>query len=160
MPRLEPVSISSIVEQSALLERRVPIVVQPSPDLRIAADRDQLQQLFINLFKNAAEAASDSDLQQDAPTIQVSWRASHGNAVVHIVDNGPGLANPANLFVPFYTTKPEGTGIGLTLSQQIAAAHHGSVRLSNRQDASGCLVELTLPLLDADAAAADGIASP
>ena len=148
LPRMQTVSLPVIVEQSALLERRVPIHVQPSPDLRVEADPDQLQQLLINVFKNAAEAAADPELRRETPLVNVSWHALDGNVVVRVVDNGPGLANPANLFVPFYTTKPEGTGIGLTLCQQIVAAHHGAIRLQNRDDAPGCTVELTLPLSD------------
>ncbi len=147
-PHMQPVSIAGIVEQSAMLERRVPIRIQPSPDLRVQADPDQLQQLLINVFKNAAEAVVDPELKRETPMIEVSWRALNGVLTLRVVDNGPGLANPANLFVPFYTTKPEGTGIGLTLSQQIAAAHRGGIRLQNRTDGSGCIVELTLPLLD------------
>lgn len=151
-PRMQPLSIAEVVEQSALLERRVPIHVRASPDLRVQADPDQLQQLLINVFKNAAEAAADPELRRAAPAVEVCWNVQGGNVLIQIVDNGPGLANPANLFVPFYTTKPEGTGIGLTLCQQITAAHHGSIRVSNRQHTPGCIVELTLPLLDANQA--------
>ena len=75
----------------------------------------------------------------------VSWAVMAGEVVVQICDNGPGLTNPANLFVPFYTTKPEGSGIGLVLAQQIAAAHKGSVSLANRHDGRGCRAELRLP---------------
>ncbi|GAA3766953.1 sensor histidine kinase [Terriglobus aquaticus] len=151
-PRMQTVSIAAIVERSALLERRLAIQVRPSPDLYIQADPDQIQQLLINLFKNAAEAAGDPTLEHGSPLIEVSWTALNGDVAIQIRDNGPGLANPANLFVPFYTTKPEGTGIGLTLCQQIVAAHQGSIRLRNRDDGSGCLVELSLPLLDTRAA--------
>ncbi|WP_419807053.1 sensor histidine kinase [Terriglobus sp.] len=147
-PRMQPVSIAALVEQSALMERRVPILLQPSPDVWVHADPDQLQQLLINVFKNAAEAAADPEFQHTTPRIEVSWRALNGKVAMRIADNGPGLANPANLFVPFYTTKPGGTGIGLTLCQQIAAAHNGAIRLENRSGDTGCIVELTLPLLN------------
>lgn len=150
-PRMQAVSIATTIEQSAQLERRVPVSVETSADLWVQADPDQLQQLFINLFKNAAEAATDPELRRERPIVEVSWRSLNGNVAVSILDNGPGLANPANLFVPFYTTKPDGTGVGLTLCQQIAAAHHGSIRLQNRTDTSGCIVELTLPLLESAA---------
>lgn len=147
-PQLRTVSISTAVERSALLERRVPIDVVPSPELQVKADPDQLQQLLINVLKNAAEAAADPELKRAAPQVEVSWRVHEGSALLRVTDNGPGLSNPANLFVPFYTTKPEGTGIGLTLCQQIVAAHHGSIALRNRDDGNGCLVEITLPLRD------------
>src|SRR5665213_259597 len=64
---------------------------------------------------------------------------------IGIEDNGAGLANPANLFVPFYTTKPGGTGIGLILALQIIEAHGGTLTLANRDDAPGCCAEVRLP---------------
>ena len=80
------------------------------------------------------------------PFVEIGWSADETHVTLHVTDNGPGLANPSNLFVPFYTTKPEGAGIGLTLSRQIAAAHQGSVSLRNRTDGHGCIAEVLLPL--------------
>ena len=98
------------------------------------------------LLRNAAEAAlSTEETSPTAPLVVVSWTATPTQATLHIRDNGPGLINPANLFVPFYTTKPEGSGIGLVLAQQIATAHKGSITLSNNPDAPGCTAEFRLP---------------
>ena len=145
-PEMRRVRLHDVVERSALLEQRVPISLSPSPDVELLADPDQLQQLLINVLKNAAEAAADPDLRNAAPHVSIGWRTEGVGLILHITDNGPGLANPANVFVPFYTTKPEGSGIGLALSQQIATQHGGSLQLRNRTDASGCTVELVLPL--------------
>src|SRR5260370_950677 len=65
---------------------------------------------------------------------------------VLVEDDGPGIMNPANLFVPFFTTKPDGSGIGLPLSRQIAEAHDGTLLLTNRQNATGAQAVLRLPL--------------
>jgi len=65
---------------------------------------------------------------------------------VRVVDSGPGLMNSDNAFVPFYTTKSEGTGIGLVLCRQIAEAHNGSIQLSNRTEGQGCVATVVLPL--------------
>ncbi len=115
--------------------------------MSVTADPDQLQQLVINLIRNAAEAALNTEPKgTGAPHVLVTWSAISSQVVLHIRDNGPGLMNPANLFVPFYTTKPEGSGIGLVLAQQIASAHKGSVTLYNNPDAAGCTAELRLPI--------------
>lgn len=145
-PEMRLVSLHEVVERSVLLERRVAVAIKSSPQVALLADSDQLQQLLINLLKNAAEAATDPDLHGDEPQVDVGWRVEAAAVILHITDNGPGLGNPANLFVPFYTTKPDGSGIGLTLCQQIAAQHQGSLELSDRKDARGCTVELVLPL--------------
>ena len=149
-PEMRRISLHEVVERSALLERRVAIAVKHSPQVELLADSDQLQQLLINLLKNAAEAATDPDLHNAEPEVLISWRVEASAVIVHITDNGPGLGNPANLFVPFYTTKPDGSGIGLTLCQQIAVQHHGSLDLLTRADARGCTVELVLPVSTAE----------
>jgi len=111
-------------------------------------DADHIQQALINLVRNAAEAALSPDASgEGAPQVQIGWESVGGEVVIAIFDNGPGLTNAGNLFVPFYTTKPSGTGIGLVLAQQIAQAHRGSVQLANRTDGeTGCRAELRIPL--------------
>jgi two-component system nitrogen regulation sensor histidine kinase NtrY len=159
-PRLEPVSLAAIVKQVAKLETRLAVSVTGTSDVTLLADPDQLAQALINLVRNAAEASLSPDARimgasrnghqggavQSAPCVQIGWEIGPSEAVINIVDNGPGLTNAGNLFVPFYTTKPGGTGIGLVLAQQIALAHSGSVQLVNRTDGHGCKACMRLPL--------------
>jgi signal transduction histidine kinase len=77
--------------------------------------------------------------------VQISWADVDGHVEVRIEDEGPGLAQTANLFVPFFTTKPKGSGIGLALCRQIVEAHGGRVKLHNRTDGPGCVAEVWLP---------------
>jgi signal transduction histidine kinase len=109
--------------------------------LTIQADGDQLDQLLINLLRNAVDASLET-----GGGVRVGWARNGTQLHVFIEDEGMGLPNTANLFVPFFTTKPAGTGIGLVLSRQIAEAHGGSLSLENRPDDQGCLARLNLPL--------------
>ncbi len=146
VPKLEPVPLVSLIDRVAHLETRLRITVAASDNITIRVDTDLIQQALINLVRNAAEAAMSPDtLSSDEPRVEIEWQRDGRDIVIYIRDNGPGLFNESNLFVPFYTTKPSGTGIGLVLVQQIAEAHGGSVRLSNRVDTHGCTAELRLP---------------
>ena len=109
----------------------------------VSADADQLEQLLINLVRNAVDAALEN-----SAGVEVGWdRARNGSRVeIRVEDEGPGLTNTANLFVPFFTTKPEGSGIGLVLSRQIAESHGGALTLENRTDRPGAVARLELPL--------------
>lgn len=146
-PHLEIVSLSPLIDRVAQLETRVNVKVIGGVDVMLPADSDQIQQALINLIRNAAEAALGPDTTHDGASVEIGWQSSGIDVVIAVVDNGPGLTNAGNLFVPFYTTKPNGTGIGLVLAQQIAQAHRGTVELHNRKDGrSGCRAELRLPL--------------
>jgi nitrogen fixation/metabolism regulation signal transduction histidine kinase len=147
-PKLAPVSLATMVECVARLETRVNISVTSTSDVTLMVDADQIQQALINLTRNAAEAAlSAGILAENIPNVEIAWESTGSEIIISILDNGPGLINAGNLFVPFYTTKPGGTGIGLVLAQQIAQAHKGAALLSNRTDGqSGCKAELRLPL--------------
>jgi nitrogen fixation/metabolism regulation signal transduction histidine kinase len=112
-----------------------------SPDISIQADPDQLEQAFLNLIKNAVEASAETD-----GSVKLCWKRIGDVLVLHIEDTGPGIANPDNLFVPFFSTKKGGSGIGLTLSRQIIEAHDGLLELQNREDGPGCRASVTLPL--------------
>jgi two-component system, NtrC family, nitrogen regulation sensor histidine kinase NtrY len=135
-PRKRDVRIDALVRRVAALETRVPVQLA-GPEATIAADEDQLEQLLINLVKNAADAARS--------TVSVRWMVN-GGLTLRVEDDGPGVSGTANLFVPFFTTKPAGSGIGLFLSRQIAEAHGGSLALENREGATGAVATLTLPM--------------
>jgi nitrogen fixation/metabolism regulation signal transduction histidine kinase len=140
-PSLKPVSVSEWIRRTADLEHRIKIEILAGADATIQADGDQLDQLLINLLRNAADAALET-----GGGARVGWKKAGQNLEVWIEDDGPGLANTGNLFVPFFTTKPKGTGIGLVLSRQIAEAHGGSLSLENRPSGKGCLARLRLPI--------------
>jgi signal transduction histidine kinase len=143
-PALRTISLGTIVSGVIPLETRLAVTLQPGPETLLLADPDQLQQLLINLIRNAVEAALSNP--QTPPEVTAAWSKTPTQAILQIIDTGPGLLNPSNLFVPFYTTKPEGSGIGLVLAQQIASAHKGSITLTNNDLAPGCTAELRLPV--------------
>ncbi|MBS1801128.1 MAG: ATP-binding protein [Acidobacteria bacterium] len=148
VPKLAAVELSSLVHRVVQLETRLHVVLADAEDVTVTADADQIQQALINLVRNAAEAALGPDAENAGNArVEIAWQQSQFEATVVILDNGPGLTNANNLFVPFYTTKPSGTGIGLVLAQQIAEAHGGTVELRNRADGiAGCRAELRLPI--------------
>jgi nitrogen fixation/metabolism regulation signal transduction histidine kinase len=139
-PRPAPVEVGTWIRQSATLEQRLTTQVLPGPEMTIQGDRDQLEQVIINLLRNAVDASLET-----GGAVAVSWKRHGARLEVSVEDEGPGLANTANLFVPFFTTKPGGSGIGLVLSRQIAEAHGGSLELRNREDGRGCEARLVLP---------------
>jgi nitrogen fixation/metabolism regulation signal transduction histidine kinase len=147
-PRLEPISLAPLVDRVARLETRVTVKMKAGAEIRVSVDPDQIQQALINLVRNATEAALGPDTTHDCGAcVEVEWTSTASEVVIAVTDNGPGLTNASNLFVPFYTTKPDGTGVGLVLAQQIAQAHRGSVVLRNRGEGlTGCRAELRLPL--------------
>ncbi len=140
-PRFQPVDLGACVRRVIELETRMAVRLKPGPELTIQADGDQLEQLLINLLRNAVDAALET-----AGGVEVTWRRGGGYVEVAVEDEGPGLASTANLFVPFFTTKPGGSGIGLVLSRQIAEAHGGTLTLQNRPSGRGCQALLRLPL--------------
>jgi two-component system, NtrC family, nitrogen regulation sensor histidine kinase NtrY len=147
-PKLASVPLMALMQRVALLERRVDVVLAGTADVVLQVDADQIEQALINLIRNAADAALSPDVFDGAePRVEIEWETIGPEVIIEIRDTGPGLTNASNLFVPFYTTKPGGTGIGLVLAQQIAQAHRGSVQLSNRTDGQiGCKADLRLPI--------------
>jgi two-component system nitrogen regulation sensor histidine kinase NtrY len=140
-PKLVPLDVSSWIQRVARLETRVAVEIMPGTPVMVTADGDQLDQLLINLIANATDAALAT-----GGGVKIRWKARAHMVDVEVIDGGPGLPETKNLFVPFFTTKPNGSGIGLVLSRQIAEAHGGRLTLSNRRDAKGCVALLTLPL--------------
>jgi len=135
--------VTTWVRRVAALETRLPVVIEGGPLVTLRADGDQLDQLLINLLRNAVDAALET-----SGGVRVRWSRNNGNFALVVEDDGPGLASSANLFVPFFTTKPQGSGIGLVLSRQIAEAHGGSLTLENRARGRGCIATLRLGLSD------------
>ena len=132
---------SAVSRAVARLEQRLSVEVCELVEVEVDADADQLEQALINLCKNAAEAALET-----AGGVRIRLQREPGNAIVEIEDDGPGLAKTENLFVPFFTTKPGGSGVGLVLARQIVENHGGGLSLGNREGARGCVVRVTLPI--------------
>ena len=149
LARLPPPSPGSVdvrawVTRVAALENRLPVRVDEGPAIVVPGDEDQLDQLLINLVRNAVDAALETGGE-----VRVRWRAAGARVEIAVEDEGPGLPESGNLFVPFFTTKPQGSGIGLILSRQIAEAHGGLLKLEGRGDTRGCVALLALPLDEA-----------
>jgi nitrogen fixation/metabolism regulation signal transduction histidine kinase len=141
-PQFKPVAVGPLLERVVLLEQRLPIYLEGGPSVVLHADPDQLEQMFINLLANAVDAS----LANGSKPVRASWSVADSSLLVTIEDRGLGIANTENLFVPFYTTKPAGSGVGLALAQQIARAHGGEIRLQNRDDGDGARATIRLPL--------------
>ncbi|MBV8807115.1 MAG: ATP-binding protein [Acidobacteriaceae bacterium] len=140
-PKFGAVEVNSLLRRVTSLEMRMPVFFEECPPLTIQGDADQLEQALINLVRNAVDAS-----QETGGRVFVRHERSPGSVHIKIRDEGPGLSNTSNLFVPFFTTKRGGSGIGLVLSRQIAEAHNGTVTLRNAQDGYGCEATLTLPV--------------
>src|SRR5213083_1353829 len=139
-PQKEDLEIVELVQRVTDLEPRLKMKSLPGPKTKIRADAAQIEQLLINLVHNAVDAALETH-----GNVAIGWRETGDSVEIFIEDEGPGIMNTANLFVPFFTTKPDGSGIGLALSRQIAEAHGGSLSLTNRQNHSGAVALLCLP---------------
>jgi len=140
-PSLAPVDVAELIRRVTVLEARHGVVVEPGPSITLVADGTQIEQALINLIRNGVEA-----VQEDGGVVRLRWRVSAGALEILVEDEGLGLPATSNLFVPFFSTKPGGSGIGLVLTRQIAEGHGGSLTLENRTDRSGVCACLRLPL--------------
>jgi two-component system nitrogen regulation sensor histidine kinase NtrY len=154
-PAMRRVFVRPLLERVVSLETRLEVTLGTAPQVEVFADTDQMEQLLINLVRNGVEAACSSredaiaaGLPHEEPAVIIRSRVEGDFLSVAIEDNGPGLTNPANLFVPFYTTKKAGSGVGLVLARQIAEAHGGTLELRNRAGTHGCEAELRIPLAE------------
>jgi two-component system nitrogen regulation sensor histidine kinase NtrY len=139
-PQLQPLDVAACVGRAVSFETRIHPDVVPSPAMVVQGDPDQLEQVLINLLRNAADASLVTN-----GAVRIGWQRDGSMLEIWIKDEGPGLSSTANLFVPFFTTKPGGSGIGLVLSRQIAEGHGGMLTLENRTDGQGCVARLRLP---------------
>ena len=144
-PTLSRVRVGELVRRVAALEVRLPVQVRDGPQLEVRADPDQLEQLLINLIRNAVDASLEGEGGPE-PEVAVGWEADEDVWRLRVLDRGQGIPETGNLFVPFYTTKPGGSGIGLALSRQIAEGHGGTLELRNRTDGPGAEAVIELPL--------------
>ena len=140
-PTFQGVDVGVWIRRVTGLESRLHVKLETGPEIRIQADPDQLDQLLINLLRNAVDASLET-----GGGVRVGWDQDETYIDVWVQDDGPGIPNPTNLFVPFFTTKPGGSGIGLVLSRQIAEAHGGTLTLENREGFRGCEARLRLPV--------------
>ncbi|MEW6235551.1 MAG: ATP-binding protein [Candidatus Omnitrophota bacterium] len=143
-PRFTPVDVAEWAQRAVNLEPHPAVVIDPGPPVLILADKDQLDQALINLIKNAVEAVQEAEGRVRLTWSVLAKPSPHVEIIVE--DEGSGILNPENLFVPFFTTKPQGSGLGLMISRQIAEAHNGALTLENRRGRSGCIARLRLPI--------------
>lgn len=149
LPRPSPriIDLKTILAEAIAMESRLPIATIPGPSVKILVDPDQLTQAFINLLRNAVDAVLDRAMHKLEPNeVTVCWQVEGRNLQLWIRDRGIGLPDTQNLFVPFYTTKSTGSGIGLVLSRQIIESHNGHLTIQNRQDGPGCEINIRLPI--------------
>jgi len=139
-PTIADCDVATLLGQVAAVQPAGRVRVASAEGLVVRGDADQLQQALINLVRNAVEATPEG-----APPVDVRATRGKEGVVFEIEDCGAGVANPDNLFVPFFTTKPGGSGIGLVLARQVAEGHGGTLSLQNRAGRSGCLARLVIP---------------
>jgi len=140
-PKFAPIEVNALLYRVVQLEQRMHLFFEEGPPLTIQGDTDQLEQALINLVRNGVDAAADT-----GGRVFVRYERTPSTVTIIVRDEGPGVSNTANLFVPFFTTKRGGSGIGLVLCRQIAEAHSGSVSLTNATDGPGCEARFTLPI--------------
>ncbi len=139
-PVLRDTTVDDWVTRVVALGYEDRVKVAPGPAVHLRADGDQLEALLINLVKNAVEAAPPGT------EVGIRWTVEEDRVHLFVEDEGPGVAEASSLFVPFFTTKPGGSGIGLALARQIAEAHGGEVGLRTREGGRGAEATVILPI--------------
>lgn len=142
-PQKVPTSINNLVNKIIPLYAKSNIIITDTPNVTMLIDPVQIEQVLINIIKNSVESMQSVNSQG---VVDLSWLAEKNTFTLTISDEGAGILNPDNLFVPFYTTKQRGSGIGLVLCRQILEAHNGQLTLTNRLDKNGCLAVISIPI--------------
>jgi nitrogen fixation/metabolism regulation signal transduction histidine kinase len=139
-PNMKRFSLDQLAGRVAAMETRVEVQLD-GPEVEIEADPDQLEQALINLVKNGGDSVGEFEGK-----VWLRWRPDGSGVLIEVIDNGPGPPESENLFVPFFTTKPGGSGIGLLLARRIAEMHDGWLTLEHRDDAGqGACARMWLP---------------
>ena len=134
-----------IIEKICLLHQKIAIEFKQTSEVLVNVDRSQIEQVLINLVKNANESQRAIHTENNLPAIEIEITTTSDEAIINIKDQGTGIRNVENIFTPFYTTKSKGSGVGLLVSRQIVEAHGGTLQLQNRQDKQGGIATITLP---------------
>ncbi len=142
-PQKKRTSIHQLLKKVCLLYSQQSIIIESTNDISLTIDPIQFEQVLINLLKNAIESMS---LSNPDGSIHIHWKELDFLCRITISDQGEGISNPGNLFIPFYSTKSNGSGIGLVLCRQIIEAHNGHLSIVNRKDRPGCNAILEVPL--------------
>jgi len=127
--------------------RRITLAYAPAAaELHVKGDPVQLQQVVLNLIINALDAVSEADMKKREVSVSTGRAGSY--AEIRIADTGSGIAvgDLANIFNPFFTTKPQGMGMGLAIVKTIVEAHHGTIAAEN-QPSGGALFTIRLPII-------------
>lgn len=138
-PERKSANLAQVVHNLGRLFPDTALKISGEP-LEIDVDVLQLEQTLINLVKNAIEASVEG------AEIELCWQTSGDMVQLKVIDNGSGMQNSDNLFTPYYTTKPTGSGVGLVFCQQVVEAHGGFITVANRLNAQGCEVTISLPI--------------
>jgi two-component system nitrogen regulation sensor histidine kinase NtrY len=144
-PVLEPTSVTALVARVVALETRLPVRIKAPLEITVMADATQLEQALINLLRNAVDAALNPPPTEPG-VVTTCVRIEGAHSLIEITDNGPGLPPTNNMFVPGFTTKKGGSGIGLVLAREILEAHGGTLLLRSGDNSAGTVAQIRLPL--------------
>jgi nitrogen fixation/metabolism regulation signal transduction histidine kinase len=142
-PQPELLELTHLLRRVAALETGMDVALQLGAPVEIMLDATQIEQAVINLLRNAADAARET-----GGRVSLALTVRDGQVEITIEDEGAGLPRTENLFVPGFTTKAGGSGIGLVLAREIIEAHGGKLQLANRDKSRGATAKICLPIVN------------